>query len=949
MFRNIANEFEPEVKNIVILTGGDINSRIGNLIQSPTKHSFYRENPDKQVNSHGKFISEICNSFKCYPLNNLTYNGIEFDGKHTFYKANRKSQNDIVIGNLFALKMVKSYKIHEIGYNPSDHFPVVVNCKFSYRVEDFMNAAAVDLLSEGYSVSMKRDKKINYTEVNWDSYKHIATNELAMLHSSIVDMAKNPAQTSVDICVKKISASLYNTAKSCSISHPNSVTEEVNTPPFQHLLDEADRALSRHIKGEESSQHWHTARLLAVEETKKAQFGKISSKWSKLLAKSNSKDLWNEIDWKGDVDGSKVFHKTMPTSKDLAEHFLTKSDAHEPVDITTLPKDQYVEVLDQPITLQEMDVSAKKLKDKATADGWCPQMVQSIQTSVYPLVLILFNAILSFAIFPTNWCRTIVTALFKNKGIPSVSKFYRPVTLVQMLYKWFDFVLLERFKAWFIPADEQTAYRLLRSCADHIFLIRALISYAKKTGKKLFICAIDFDGAFDRVSRNILLKKLALFGAGSTFILCIAAMYAKTESIIIQKDNHCVYQLLSGIKQGLPLSPFLFLFYIDDIFSFFYGLFDTDSDEILEKLHLLIHADDANILASTRSALIEKIKGMIRYCKENKIILQLTKCMFIVINGSDEDKLSIPLDNENLPSTSEVLMLGSWLTETGSLSKDLQLHLRYRFKNIIKYFNFLRTNRYAPIAVKLNVLSSCVTSTILYNCETFGPELPKGIEVLYYKMIKCALNVRPSTPNMIVLIESGMLPLRALVNKRQLDFYRRLKESMAPNGVRRVVFDLLHLTENITKYIKHYTALNEKYENSNEIYSQAMSDVISKFREKAENSEKHYKFYIYTKINPDLVPSPFLSCPSADAITRFRCGSHNLPIETLRWARVPREERLCNKCHVLGDEMHFIFRCVDFPGYFENCNNDLSLIWQDKNVFDFFNKMSRTDYLKFKN
>ena len=172
---------------------------------------------------------------------------------------------------------------------------------------------------------------------------------------------------------------------------------------------------------------------------------------------------------------------------------------------------------------------------------------------------------------------------------------------------------------------------------------------------------------------------------------------------------------------------------------------------------------------------------------------------------------------------------------------------------------------------------------------------------------------------------------------------------MAPNGVRRVVFDLLHLTENITKYIKHYTALNEKYENSNEIYSQAMSDVISKFREKAANSEKHYKFYIYTKINPDLVPSPFLSCPSADAITRFRCGSHNLPIETLRWARVPREERLCNKCHVLGDEMHFIFQCVDFPGYFENCNNDLSLIWQDKNVFDFFNKMSRTDYLKFKN
>ena len=100
------------------------------------------------------------------------------------------------------------------------------------------------------------------------------------------------------------------------------------------------------------------------------------------------------------------------------------------------------------------------------------------------------------------------------------------------------------------------------------------------------------------------------------------------------------------------------------------------------------------------------------------------------------------------------------------------------------------------------------------------------------------------------------------------------------------------------------------------------------------------------QINPELLPSPFLTCANADAITRFRCGSHHLPIETLRWGRVPRENRLCPKCHVLGDEYHFIFHCVEFPGYFENCNNDLSMIWKGNNVFKYFNKISQTDYLK---
>ena len=153
-------------------------------------------------------------------------------------------------------------------------------------------------------------------------------------------------------------------------------------------------------------------------------------------------------------------------------------------------------VLDREISLKEIQYSARLLKEKSTCDGWCPKMINTIPNSLYPVILIIFNMMLSCAVFPTNWCRTIVVALFKNKGIPTIPKNYRPVTLVYMLYKWFEFTLLERFKIWFKPACEQTAYQYLKSCADHIFIIRALISYAKKKGKKLFICAIDFDGSF---------------------------------------------------------------------------------------------------------------------------------------------------------------------------------------------------------------------------------------------------------------------------------------------------------------------------------------------------------------------------------------------------------------------------------------------------------------------
>ena len=178
-------------------------------------------------------------------------------------------------------------------------------------------------------------------------------------------------------------------------------------------------------------------------------------------------------------------------------------------------------------------------------------------------------------------------------------------------------------------------------------------------------------------------------------------------------------------------------------------------------------------------------------------------------------------------------------------------------------------------------------------------------------MIKSALNVRPNIPNEIVLIESGLLPLRALVLKRQLKFYRRFKASLRENSVRQSVFCDLLLPTNQTSYLKHYITLDEKYANPNDIYKEALCNFKAVIREKS-CPINHYRYYIYTRITPDLLPSPFLnSANDADPTTRFRLGSHNLPIETERWSRIPRENRMCSRCNVLGDEHHFVFYCSE--------------------------------------
>ena len=74
-----------------------------------------------------------------------------------------------------------------------------------------------------------------------------------------------------------------------------------------------------------------------------------------------------------------------------------------------------------------------------------------------------------------------------------------------------------------------------------------------------------------------------------------------------------IYLLYSGIKQGLPLSPYLFLFYIDDIFKYLDDIFGLNDNDVFYRLHILIHVDDANLLATTKDLMVRKIASLLYF------------------------------------------------------------------------------------------------------------------------------------------------------------------------------------------------------------------------------------------------------------------------------------------------------------------------------------------------
>ena len=205
---------------------------------------------------------------------------------------------------------------------------------------------------------------------------------------------------------------------------------------------------------------------------------------------------------------------------------------------------------------------------------------------------------------------------------------------------------------------------------------------------------------------------------------------------------------------------------------------------MFEALHLLIHAGDATIIASTREIAIDKLRSMLYYCAINCIIPQ-----FLVVNGSEIDREPLPLGKNSLSNVNHIILLGSYLPSKASLKEEMMLHMQKRYKSVIKFYNFIRANRAAPLQVKIKVLRSCVVSSLLHNCETFGKNIAKDLESAYIKLLKCCFNIRSSIPNNILYVETGFLPIRTLIYSRQFNFYKRFREAIKPNSSRENMFN----------------------------------------------------------------------------------------------------------------------------------------------------------------
>ena len=379
-----------------------------------------------------------------------------------------------------------------------------------------------------------------------------------------------------------------------------------------------------------------------------------------------------------------------------------------------------------------------------------------------------------------------------------------------------------------------------------------------------------------------------------------------------------VFQTHTGIKQGASSSVILFIIFLDDIIDTL--KLKCINEPILSNLHCLLHADDTLALSTNRSQFIHKCNVLIDAFCEKKMILNFKKSGYMIINGGNQElKCCIEVKSGWLQYNSTQKYLGVLFSDTGILKHDVSLFLEKKTKEVnVKFASFLRKNEDAPVSVKLKVVDACINSALTYGCEAWGSCPLNSIEILQRKALKMVLGISRNTSNEILYIESDFRPLKPLIYKRQLKYFRKLKENCNNNPTSSISKIFVQALNSNTTYLRHYTKLDRSFETPEVCFKFHAENFETQMRQKIQDKYDHDANSIlgtYFRVNQTLTSPTFyshISCNEVDriTITKYRVGCHTLKIQSGRLSGVSkREDRLCDCKNDIQTLEHVLMYC----------------------------------------
>ena len=946
---------------------GDLNARTGsknckkvndNFDDTLTEEGeiFPRRSQDKDTNTFGEQLLELCSMYECVILNGLV--DYSFDDSCTFISKAGTSVIDyfIMSSDMLLLANVDSLQVQ--SQIDSDHMPVVMSISVAQKdgVEN------VTKQNEDYTSKKQAAERFVWKKEKEDEFLRCFKSK--PIQSKLAS-AKAKIKDNIDDALDDFVSCLIS-ASDC-MKKKASVRKGRNRSRAAWFDEECQNARKqtrnklkkyRQSRDEEDRLQYQTSnkRYRDMIRNKKKEFkrDKAASLASNI---KNASMFWKELKSLGGEKKTRTSDKI--DMKQWYDHFkglfghteenpenenATFSDENSSLDEDNHP-------LNSKILEDEVDKSIRNLKT-GKACGLDDVLAEMLKVGGHEVVVFLtdlFNAIFDKGYYPKEWAKAIITPIYKKGDVDSADN-YRGVSLLSIVSKCYTSILNQRLYNWLEENDKiaegQAGFRKQYSTIDHVFTLYAIAQKRlSRKGHKLYVAFVDFKKAFDSVHHGKLFETIKNEGIRGRFYGALRAMYDSLLSCV-RVNSECseFFGCPNGVRQGCVLSPTLFSLFINQLATHITeaGRHGVQLLSGMMELFILLFADDITLLATTPLGLQNQLNCLKECCTSlhMEVNREKTKIMVFRKGGYLGEHEKWYYDGCLLEVVNEYCYLGFRFTTMLSLKLGTK-HLVEKGRKAAFYL--CRTYHRLKEMTKstfFKIFDSKVQSVLLYSAEIWGLCRLDNIERVQLMVCKRFLGVPTKTPNKMIYGELGRYPLFVNSYVRCLKYWFRLLEMDQNRHPKQAYMMLFKLDENgkrcwvtevrevLSRCGFYFVWLQQGVGNVSSFIQAFKLRLIDIFKQEWFGTiQEKDRYEIYRSCKSVFGEEKYLSaldiyCFRA-ALAQFRLGVLPINNNIHRYNENPIS-RNCVFCeNTVEDEHHFLFLCPlysDLRTRFLNCS-----------------------------
>ncbi|GJX08249.1 RNA-directed DNA polymerase, eukaryota, reverse transcriptase zinc-binding domain protein [Tanacetum coccineum] len=248
-----------------------------------------------------------------------------------------------------------------------------------------------------------------------------------------------------------------------------------------------------------------------------------------------------------------------------------------------------------------------------------------------------------YGTYPEGGSSSFIALIPKTHDVNMVKDF-RPITLIGSLYKIIAKILANRLVTVLgdIVNEVQSAFVANRRILDGPFILNELLHWCKNKKKKSMVFKVGFEKAYDSVRWDYLDDVLKKFGFGDRWCgWILSCLRSARGSVIVNGSPTCEFQFYKGLKQGDPLSSFLFILIMESLHISVQrvvdaGMFRGISMGPSLQLSHLFYADDAVFMGHWSDSNIDTIVQMLEcFYRASGLRINMNKSKIIGIVVDD--------------------------------------------------------------------------------------------------------------------------------------------------------------------------------------------------------------------------------------------------------------------------------------------------------------------------